>query len=141
MLNVSIREVAGVAVIDLDGKIIMGRGTETFRNVVDDLLIDGQRKFLFNFSGVQFIDSAGLGEIVASFRTVKGLKGDMKIFNVGQKVYSTFSISKLLPILEIFDNEAEALRSFGAAKKSRGKKGQGAKKNKQSFVKPRSSES
>jgi anti-sigma B factor antagonist len=112
MLKVNIRDVDNVKVIDLSGKITMGTGSETFRNVVDDLLVDGEKRILFNFSGIDFIDSAGLGEIVASFRTVKGLRGDMKIFNVGKNVYSTLSISKLLPILEIFDSEDEAIRSF-----------------------------
>jgi anti-sigma B factor antagonist len=112
MLKVNIRDVDNIKVIDLSGKITMGTGSEIFRTVVDDLLVEGEKHILFNFSGIDFIDSAGLGEIVASFRTVKGLRGDMKIFNVGKNVYSTLSISKLLPILEIFDTEDEAIRSF-----------------------------
>ena len=116
MLDVNIREIENVAVIDLKGKITIGVGAETFRNVVDDLLIDGQRKILFNFSGVIFIDSTGLGEIVASYRTVRGLNGEMKIYNIGGRVYSTFSISKLLPILEIYDNEEDAIESYREGK-------------------------
>jgi anti-anti-sigma factor len=112
MLKIRKKKTGDVVLIMLDGKITQGVGDVKLRKIVDDLLVEGERNFLLDFSKIEFIDSAGLGELVASYRTVTGLGGKIKVLNIGEKVYSSLSITKLLPLFEIFTDTEEAVKSF-----------------------------
>ncbi|MFC2172087.1 STAS domain-containing protein [Acidobacteriota bacterium] len=112
MLKIRKRKSGEVVIVQLDGKITQGVGDVKLRNAIDELLVDGIRKILLDFSKIEFIDSSGLGELVASYRTVTGLGGKIKILNIGEKVYSALSITKLLPLFEIYTDQNEAIKSF-----------------------------
>ncbi|MFN7972679.1 MAG: anti-sigma factor antagonist [Acidobacteriota bacterium] len=112
IMKISARSHDSVVILDLEGKITMGLGDRELRQSIDKLIVEGRHDVLLNFSGVTYIDSSGVSELVQSFKALRNLGGHLKIENLSNKVYSTLQIAKLLPIFEIFDNEGAALGSF-----------------------------
>ena len=111
-MHVDIRKADDVVILDLKGKLTAGLGDQILRDTLDTLLAEKWSKILLNLSEVSFIDSAGVGELVAGLRTVRKLGGSLKVLNVGDRVHSTLYIAKLLPIFEIYGDEKEALAGF-----------------------------
>jgi len=120
-MKLDLRENKGIAILEISGEITAGGGDQVLREAVDTVLGSGRNQILLDLSNVEFMDSAGIGELVASFRTVERLAGHLKILNAPPKVYNSLTIAKLLPIFEIYDDEEEAVASFKKAK-ARGKK-------------------
>ena len=112
-MHVEIRNTDDVVIVDLKGKLTAGLGDQILRDTIDELLAENWRKILLNLSEVSFIDSAGVGELVAGLRTAKRFGGTLKLLNCNERVHSTLYIAKLLPIFEIFQDEREALKQFG----------------------------
>jgi anti-sigma B factor antagonist len=111
-MHVEIRENGGVVVVDLRGKLTAGLGDQILRETIDELLAENRRKILLNLSQVSFLDSAGVGELVAGLRTAKRFGAELKLLNVGERVHSTLYMARLLPIFEMYGDEAEAVRHF-----------------------------
>ena len=111
-LKESTRQVGIVTVIDLSGKIVLGDGSSLLRETVKDLASRGQKKILLNLADVSYIDSSGLGALVASFTTIKGQDGQIKLLNLTSKVHDLLQITKLLTVFDVFTDEATALKSF-----------------------------
>jgi anti-sigma B factor antagonist len=110
-----LREKQGVAILEPPGQLTVGGGDQVLREAVDTLLASGRTKILLNLSRLQSMDSAGVGELVASFRMVERFGGKLKILNAPSKVKKSLSLAKLLPIFEIFDDEDAAIASFSAS--------------------------
>ncbi|HUF17446.1 MAG TPA: STAS domain-containing protein, partial [Thermoanaerobaculia bacterium] len=81
-------------------------------NTVDQLLADGCRKILLNLTGVEYIDSSGLGELVQSFKVARTFEAELKLLRPQERVRHTLQLSMLLPLFEIYETEEEALASF-----------------------------
>ena len=113
-MTISERMSGGVAIIDIKGRITAGEGAELLRDKINSLLHQGHKKLLLNLSGVDYIDSAGLGEIVGTFATVRRQGGTMKLLGLTSRIKDLLSITKLLTVFETFDSEAEATRSFSS---------------------------
>jgi anti-anti-sigma factor len=114
-MHVEIRKDADVVIVDLDGKLTAGLGDQILRDTIDELLAEGWKKILLNLSKVTFMDSAGVGELVAGLKTVKRFGASLRLLNTSERVQSTLYIAKLLPIFEIDALEAEALTRFREA--------------------------
>jgi anti-sigma B factor antagonist len=112
-MHIEVRKRDDVVILDLNGKLTAGLGDQILRESVDELLAEGWKKILVNLSGVSFLDSAGLGELVAALRTANRLGAQLKLLNMGERVHATFYMAKLLPVFEMYDSEAEALAQFG----------------------------
>ena len=112
-MHVEIRKTGEVVIADLSGKLTAGLGDQILRDTLDELLAEGWKKILLNLSGVSFMDSAGVGELVAGLRTAQRLGAAVKLLNVSPRVQSTLYIARLLPIFELYGDEAEALTAFG----------------------------
>jgi len=106
------RQVDGVAIVDLTGRIVLGEATTTLREVLQDLASQGQKKILLNLSEVSYIDSSGLGALVSGYTTITGQSGQLKLLNLTAKVKDLLQITKLLTVFEVFTDEASAVRSF-----------------------------
>ena len=106
------RQVGAVTVIDLSGRVILGEASSLLRETVKDLASRGQKRILLNLADVSYIDSSGLGALVASFTTIKGLQGEIKLLKLTSKVHDLLQITKLLTVFEVFTDEASALKSF-----------------------------
>jgi anti-anti-sigma factor len=114
-MHVEIRKAQDVVIVDLQGKLTAGLGDQILRETIDELLAENWKKILLNLSGVSFLDSAGLGELVAGLRTAQRFGASIKLLNASERVQSTLYIARLLPIFELYGSEAEALAAFSAA--------------------------
>jgi anti-sigma B factor antagonist len=114
MFNLAIkkRKINGVFILDLDGKILLGRTGVFFGNTLKKLSNAGQNQILLNFRNIVEIDGSGLGEIVKSFNTLANVGGKIKIVNLREKTLELMTITKLLTVFEVFENETAALNSF-----------------------------
>lgn len=101
-----------VTIIDLTGKITLGIGDIVLREAVHEALEAGARKILLNLKGVTTIDSSGIGELVSAytFTTNRGCR--LKLLNLPAKIEEILTITQLITVFEIYDNEDEAVSSF-----------------------------
>ena len=113
----TVRHTGDVAIVDLAGRLTLGEGCGTLRETIKDLIAKGDRKILVNLKDVAYIDSSGLGEMVASYASVTNAGGTIKILNAQSKVHDLLTVTKLYSVFENFSNESVALISFtgGAA--------------------------
>jgi anti-sigma B factor antagonist len=109
------RQVSGVTIVDISGRIVLGEESATLRNLVCDLLSQGHGKILFNLGDVNYIDSSGLGHLVSAFTSVRRQGGDLKLLNLTSKVYDVMQITRLYTVFDILDDESVAVKSFGHA--------------------------
>jgi anti-sigma B factor antagonist len=105
-------EVSGVTVVAMDGRIVLGEESNALREKVKALLAEGKKKIILDMSNVTYIDSAGLGTLVATHHSAKTQGATMKLCNLGQKFQEVLQITKLLTIFDVNDNEAAAIASF-----------------------------
>jgi len=108
------RTVGDVTIVDLNGKMTLGEGDELLRDKVNSLIQQGQKKIILNLSEVPYIDSAGLGEVVRTYTTVSRQGGSLKLLNLTKRIQDLLAITKLLTVFETFENEQDAIKSFGA---------------------------
>ena len=106
------RQVDGVTVLDLNGRITLGEGSVTIRDAVRDVLSKGSNKILLNLGGVDYIDSSGIGELVSAFTTVKNSGGELKLLHLTKKVHDLLQITKLYTVFDVSDDEASAIAGF-----------------------------
>ena len=106
------RESGSTTVIDISGRITLGEGSATLREMIRDLLSKGQRKILLNLGDVSYIDSSGIGELVSGYTTVKNLGGELKLLNLTKKVHDLLQITKLYTVFEVHTDEHVAVGSF-----------------------------
>lgn len=111
-MKVNVRQFGHVAVVDLSGKITIGEGDVVLREKVGELLDDGQHSILLNLEKVSYMDSAGIGELVACYKRAKEKDGTVKLLNPSGKVYDLLQLTKLEEVFETFKDEKEALVSF-----------------------------
>jgi len=112
-MTTSTREVGGVTIVDISGRIVLGEESAALRNLVSDLLAKGHKKILFNLGDVNYIDSSGLGHLVSAFTSVRKQDGELKLLNLTKKVHDLIQITRLYTVFDIMDDEAAALKSFG----------------------------
>jgi anti-sigma B factor antagonist len=111
-MHIEVRQAKDVMILDLKGRLTAGLGDQLLRDAVDELLAEGRRRILLNLSEVAFLDSAGVGELVAGLKTSRRFQAELKLLNVGERVYSTLDMARLLPTFEIYSDEGEAVQSF-----------------------------
>jgi anti-sigma B factor antagonist len=99
-------------VIDAAGRITLGEGASSFRDLIRDLAGKGDKKLLLNLAEVSYIDSSGIGELVSGFTTVTNHGGSLKLVGLSKRVKDLLQITKLYTVFEAFDDEADAIRSF-----------------------------
>jgi anti-sigma B factor antagonist len=106
------RQVGDVTVLDAAGRITLGEGASLFRDTIRDLAAKGQKKILLNLSEVSYIDSSGIGELVSGFTTVTNGGGQLKLMGLSKRIKDLLQITKLYTVFDVFDDEADAVRSF-----------------------------
>ncbi len=111
-MKASTRQVDGVTIIDLSGRITLGEGSVVLRDVIKDVVAGGSKKILLNLGDVTYIDSSGIGELVSSFTSVRNQGGELKLLNLTKKVHDLLQITKLYTVFDIKDDEAQAVGSF-----------------------------
>src|SRR6201990_996857 len=111
-MKVSTRQVDGITILDLSGRITLGEGSVTLRDAIRDQLSKGNKNILLNLGDVSYIDSSGIGELVSSFTTTKNAGGELKLLNLTKKVHDLLQITKLYTVFDVRDDEATAVSSF-----------------------------
>ena len=111
-LTIASREVDGVVVLDLGGRITLGEGSVQLREAVRGLISKGKKKILLNMAEVNYIDSSGLGELVSAYTTAKNQQAEVKLLKLTKKVHDLLQLTKLYTVFDIKDDEATAIASF-----------------------------
>jgi anti-sigma B factor antagonist len=113
-LTARTRRVGNVAIVDLSGKITLGENTGILRDELRSVLAQGNKNIILNMNGVSYVDSAGLGELVGAYTTATNQGGAVKLLHLQGKMRDLMQITKLFTIFPTFDDEQEAVSSFGA---------------------------
>jgi len=111
-LTIASREVDGVAVLDLSGRITLGEGSVQLRDEVRSLISKGKKNILLNMGDVNYVDSSGLGELVSAYTTAKNQQAEVKLLCLTKKVHDLLQLTKLYTVFDIYDDEASAITSF-----------------------------
>jgi anti-sigma B factor antagonist len=111
-LTIASREVDGVTVLDLSGRITLGEGSVQLRDAIRDLIGKGSKNILLNLGDVNYIDSSGLGELVSAFTTSKNQGAQLKLLSLTRKVHDLLQLTKLLTVFDVYDDEATAIASY-----------------------------
>jgi anti-sigma B factor antagonist len=107
------RQIGGVTIVDISGRIELGEESAALRDLVRDLLSKGHKQILLNLGDVHHIDSAGLGALVGASTSVRKQGGELKLLNLTNKVGDVMEITKLYTVFDIMNDEAAAVKSFG----------------------------
>jgi anti-sigma B factor antagonist len=113
-MQIDERKLGEVTILDLKGKLTLGDGDELLRSKINGLVQAGVKRIVLNLGEVPYIDSAGLGEVVRSYTTVKKQDGMLKLLNLTKRIQDLLAITKLLTVFDTFESEADAVTSFGA---------------------------
>lgn len=111
-ITTTTRDVDGVTIVDIKGRIVLGEESAALRELVADLVGKGQRKILLNFVDVNYIDSSGLGNLVSSLVRVRMYDGELKLLNLTKRVHDVMKVTKLDTVFDVMDDEAVAVKSF-----------------------------
>ena len=115
-MQIEQRIVDNVAIIGVTGDITLSKGGDVLlKDKVQSLLHQGYTNLLIDLSGVSYVDSAGLGELVQTYVTAKNRGGRLRLLNPTKRLKDLLVVTKLLTVFESFDNEAAAVASFQAA--------------------------
>ena len=106
------RPIDGVTVLDIVGKLVMDRSAQHLKDKINSLISQERTHIVLNLKDVPYIDSSGLGELVAAYGSVMKAGGALKMLNVSSRNHDLLSITRLVTVFESFDSEAEAVRSF-----------------------------
>ena len=112
-LDLKERQAGDVTILDLSGEVRIGEGSVALRDSIRSLAEQGKNKVLLNLGGVKYIDSSGIGELIANYTTLSRQGGQLKLLKLTDRVQNLLVITKLLTVFDSFDDEAEALKSFG----------------------------
>ena len=113
-MHIQERAVGSVTILDLKGKLIHGDGDELLRDKIHSLLHQGRKSVVINLGGVEYIDSAGLGEMVSSLTTMRRDGGSIKLLNLTKRVQDLLAITRLLTVFEAFNSEKDVVSSFSS---------------------------
>jgi anti-sigma B factor antagonist len=111
-LDVKERQAGDVTILDLSGDVRIGEGAISLRDSIRNLADQGKKNVLLNLAGVKYMDSTGVGELIANYTTIKRQGGQLKLLNLTDRIQNLLVITKLLTVFDSYDNEAEALKSF-----------------------------
>lgn len=106
------RQFGSVSIVDLRGSLGLGEGSATLRRTIRDLVESGRTKIILNFREVDFIDSAGVGELAGAYMPVKSKGGELKFLNPTKKIHGVLQITQLDKVFEVHRDEQTAIRSF-----------------------------
>jgi len=112
-ITISTRQVGGVTIVDIRGRIVLGEESASVRDMIRDLLSKGHKQILLNLGDVDYIDSMGLGSLVGAFVTVRKQGGELKLLNLTDKLTDVMQITKLYTVFDIMNDEEAGVKSFG----------------------------
>lgn len=115
--SVSVRQSDGISLVDVNGKLTSFE-TRAFRQMINGLLKQGQTNIVLNLTGLEYLDSSGIGELVRNYMSVVRKGGAMKVVGLAPKVEAILRVTQLYQVFPEFPDEASALESFSAVRNS-----------------------
>ena len=112
-MKIETRAVGEIKILDFSGQITLGEGTKEVRDAVRSILDQGGNKIILNLGGVNYIDSSGVGELVSTFASVTNKGGQLRLVHLTKRIKEMLTITKLLTVFQSFEDEQEAIASFG----------------------------
>jgi anti-anti-sigma factor len=109
------RQVGTVTILELDGNITIDDGVERLKDKINSLILQQRTSVVLNLAKVAYIDSGGLGQLVACYSSLAKTTGGLKLLHVGKRSHSLLSTTRLLTIFATFESEADAVGSYAAA--------------------------
>ncbi len=114
-ITIEERLIGSVTVLDVVGRLTMAQAAQHLKDKINSVVSQQRTEIIVNLKNVPYIDSGGLGQLVASYASVRKAGGVLKLLNVGARNNDLLSITRLVTVFESFDSEAEAVQSFQAA--------------------------
>jgi anti-sigma B factor antagonist len=114
-LKLTKRTVDGILAIECNGRIVFGEETSLLRDEVKKAIADNIKRIVLNLREVTYIDSGGLGTLVALHTTAHNAGASVKLANLTKRVGDLLQVTKLLTVFDVYDSEYEALESFRTA--------------------------
>ena len=111
-MTIDTRNVNGITILELQGKVTIGEGSREIRETIRKLLDAGNKNILLNLGDVSYVDSSGIGELVSSYTTVTNQGGQFKLLHLTKKIRELLAITKLLTVFDSYDDEETAIGSF-----------------------------
>jgi anti-sigma B factor antagonist len=111
-LEITQREMDGIYLLALRGRLVLGEESSGFRMTVDNLLSSGATRIVVNLEHVNYVDSAGLGALIEAHRKTKANGGRLRLSNLGPNFKQALELARLLPIFETCPNESAAVAGF-----------------------------
>lgn len=111
-MKIETKQNGDVAILILTGFFTMNLGENIIKNLISETLNSGVRKIIIEFKEVQFINSAGIGELVGAYIAVMNRGGQIKLCGLPDKVLKVLNITQLISIFEVYKTEEEAVVSF-----------------------------
>ena len=111
-MTIQERVVGSVTVLDLKGRLVIGDGDTPLKDKIHSLVFQGRKQIILNMAGVPYVDSSGLGALVAAFVTGKNNGAQVKLVSLTKRLQDLMSIAKLLTVFDSYDSEEEAINSF-----------------------------
>ena len=106
------RKVGSVVIVDMSGDLTIGEPTLLLRETIRRFIADGNLKFILNLANLKYIDSAGLGELITAYTTLRNRQGDVKLLKVTGKMEGLLQTTKLMTVFDTYNDEQKALASF-----------------------------
>jgi anti-sigma B factor antagonist len=111
--SLNTRKAGEIVILDMSGRLMIGEPVLLLRNTIRRFVEDGTRKFILNLGEVSHIDSGGLGELVATYTSIRNKGGDVKLLNLDKKAKDLLQMTKLLTVFDTYNDEAKAIQSLG----------------------------
>jgi len=111
-MEIQIRNAGKVTILDLNGKLTIGKSEESLRQTVSQLIEQERKQLLLNLQDVPIIDSSGIGAMIKSFTTLRAVNGQMKVLKPSRMARQLLNITGLYSVLETFEDESTAISSF-----------------------------
>ena len=114
-LEIAERQVGAVTILDLAGHLTIDQDAQRLKDKINSLIQQDRLAVVLNLGEVTYIDSGGLGQLVASYGSLSKTTGGLKLLHVNKRNHDLLSITRLVTIFDTFDSEAEAVKSFVTA--------------------------
>jgi anti-sigma B factor antagonist len=112
-LNILNKQIGDISVVALKGRIVLGDGSSALRERIKNLVADRKKKIVLNMANVSYIDSAGLGVLVAAHISAKKQGAALHLSDLGNKFHEVLQLTRLLTVFNVYATEVEAISSFG----------------------------
>ena len=113
-LTIESKKAGDVSIFELKGTVTLGEGDIVLKKTIQGSLKDGEKKILLNLENVKYMDSSGIGELVACYTSVTNRGGQLKLLNLKSRILELLQVTQLLQVFEAYDEEGEAIQSFKA---------------------------